>query len=131
MMMMMMMKMIMMMMMMMMMTMTSLSSFSCFGFCSISGLKSLPLFSNSSCLKKLDAEDCDIQSLPDNLFQYQLEEINLKGNKGKDDDNENDVDVMMMMMMMMMIVVMMIISLCLFPMLSVIYFRIATFASFS
>ena len=48
----------------------------------------MPLLSASSCLKKLDAEDCDIQSLPDNLFNHKLEEINLKGNKGEFDDNK-------------------------------------------
>ena len=42
----------------------------------------------SSSLKKLFAENCDIQFLPDNLFHYKLEEINLNGYKG--DDNEND-----------------------------------------
>ena len=47
-----------------------------------SGLKSLPLLPASSCLKTLNAENCDIQSLPDNLFCRQLEVINLKGNKG-------------------------------------------------
>ena len=52
----------------------------------------MPFLSASSCLKKLDAENCDILSLPDNLFQYQMEEINLKGNKGEDDYNNHDND---------------------------------------
>ena len=41
----------------------------------------MPLLSDSSCLKKLHAANCDILSLPDNLFHYQLEEINLSGNE--------------------------------------------------
>ena len=81
--MMMMMMLMMKMMMMMMMMITQLSSFSCVGFSFTLGLKSLPHLSDSSCLKKLDAENCDIQSLPDNLLHYHMEEIYLKGNKGK------------------------------------------------
>ena len=53
-----------------------------FAFPPVLALKSLPLLPASSSLKKLNAEHCDIQSLPDNLFHHQLEEINLKGNKG-------------------------------------------------
>ena len=48
----------------------------------------MPLLSASSCLKKLDAENCDILSLPENLFNHRLEEINLKGNKSEFDDNK-------------------------------------------
>ena len=61
-----------------------------------SGLTSLPLLSSSSHLKKLDARDCDIQSLPHNLFHHKLEEIDVNGNKGDYDDdvydNDNDDD---------------------------------------
>ena len=57
---------------------------SSFVFCGLPvlGLKILPFHSVSSCLKELVAQKCDIQSLPDNLFQYDWEKINLRGNKG-------------------------------------------------
>ena len=64
-----------------------------FCFFPILGLKLLPPLSASSCLKKLVAENCDIQSLPDNLFHYNWEEIDLRGNKGEgDDDDDNRED---------------------------------------
>ena len=92
----------MMMMMMMMVMLTWKSPFTHIGFSSTLGLKSLPHLSDLSCLKKLHAENCDIQSLPDNLFHYQLEEINLSRNRGdngdmiiykdSDDDDNDDID---------------------------------------
>ena len=47
------------------------------------GLRILPFHSAPSCLKKLVAQNCDIESLPDNLFHYNWEEVDLMGNKGK------------------------------------------------
>ena len=47
------------------------------------GLRILPFHSAPSCLKKLVAQNCDIESLPDNLFHYNWEEVDLMGNKGE------------------------------------------------
>ena len=77
-------------MMMMIMIMSQKPAFTHFPLSWYSGLTSLPLLSPSSCLKKLNAEECNIQSLPHNLFHYKLEELNLFLNKGKDDDYNDD-----------------------------------------
>ena len=83
-------------MLMMMMMMSHSLAFTHFSFSCYSGLTSLPLLPPSSCLKKLDAEGCDIQSLQHDLFHHKLEEINLKENKSEDDvdvdDDDDDVD---------------------------------------
>ena len=79
------------MMMMMMMIMSQTPVFTHFSLSCYSGLTSLPLLSPSSCLKKLDAEMCDIQSLPHDLLHHKLEEINLNSNKGKDDTNDDSL----------------------------------------
>ena len=52
----------------------------------------MPPLLPSSCLRKLNAEECDIQSLPHNLFHFNLEVINLSRNKGNDDDEDFDND---------------------------------------
>ena len=50
---------------------------------SYKGLKSLPALSPASNLKLLRAYNCNLQSLPGNLFHYQLERAHLYGNKGE------------------------------------------------
>ena len=47
------------------------------------GLKELPSLIPESPLTKLRASYCDLQSLPDNLFHYQLEEVEVCKNKGE------------------------------------------------
>ena len=50
---------------------------------SLIGLKILPSLVPGSPLRELDARDCDIQSVPHNLFHYNLEDVNLSNNKGE------------------------------------------------
>ena len=78
-----MMMMIMMMMMMMIMIMMMMINLQIHVLSSILGLKTLPSFSPSSQLKRLMAKDWSIESLPEDFFHFQLEEVNLDGNKGK------------------------------------------------
>ena len=66
----------------------------------------LPLLP-SSALKELTVIECGIKSLPANLFHFQLEEIDISGNSGKE---KNAMIRMIMMMMIMMIQKMMILS---------------------
>ena len=49
----------------------------------LSELKELPSLVPGSPLKKLSAWNCDIQSLPADLFHFRLEEVNLNDNKGE------------------------------------------------
>ena len=49
-----------------------------------SGLKSLPSPFPSSKLKKVTAKECSLESLPSDLFHFQLEEVDFQGNKGED-----------------------------------------------
>ena len=47
------------------------------------GLKTLPSLVPGSPLRKLDARNCDIQTVPHNLFHYNLEDVYLTNNKGE------------------------------------------------
>ena len=51
---------------------------------SFSGIKSLPSPSPLSKLKKLTAKECSLESLPSDLFHFQLAEADLSGNKGEE-----------------------------------------------
>ena len=50
----------------------------------ISDLTSLPALVPTSALKKLIAIKSGIKYLPNNLFHYQLAEVDLRGNSGKE-----------------------------------------------
>ena len=43
-------------------------------------------------MKKLNAAGCNLQSLQSDLFHYNLEEVNLGGNKGGNYDDDGDDD---------------------------------------
>ena len=50
----------------------------------------MPLLPPSSCLKKLNASGCNLQSFQADLFHHNLEDVNIGENKGDDDDDDDD-----------------------------------------